>query len=96
VSPQAATPDFTGKTSSGRRPGGISSRAATWLAWWVSALSLALTAPGLLLLVVSHSPVAAPVYAGAPVFDYWLVNTVTVVAISFSVVGAVIAPPFPP
>jgi hypothetical protein len=57
-------------------------------------LSLALTALGLLLLVVSHSPVGAPVYAGAPVFDYWLVNTV--VAISFSVVGAVIAPHFPP
>jgi hypothetical protein len=94
VSPQGATPDFTGKTSSGRRPGGISSRAATWLAWWACALSLALTALGLLLLVVSRSPVGAPVYAGAPVFDYWLVNTL--IAISFSVVGAVIAPHFPP
>ena len=94
MSPQGATPDFTGKTSSGRRPGGISSRAATWLAWWACALSLALTALGLLLLVVSRSPVGAPVYAGAPVFDYWLVNTL--IAISFSVVGAVIAPHFPP
>jgi hypothetical protein len=72
----------------------MSSRAATWLAWSVCAVSLALTALGLLLLVVSRSPVGAPVYAGAPVFDYWLVNTV--VALSFSVVGAVIAPHFPP
>jgi hypothetical protein len=72
----------------------MSSRAATWLAWSVCALSFALMALGLLLLVVSRSPVGAPVYAGAPVFDYWLVNTV--IAISFSVVGAVIAPHFPP
>jgi hypothetical protein len=58
------------------------------------AVSLALTALGLFLLVVSRSPVGAPVYAGAPVFDYWLLNTV--VAVSFSMVGAVIAPHFPP
>jgi hypothetical protein len=58
------------------------------------AVTLALTALGLLLLVVSRSPVGAPVYAGAPVFDYWLLNTV--VAVSFSAVGAVIAPHFPP
>jgi hypothetical protein len=58
------------------------------------AVSLALTALGLLLLVVSRSSVGAPVYAGAPVFDYWLLNTV--VAVSFSTVGAVIAPHFPP
>jgi hypothetical protein len=58
------------------------------------AVSLALTALGLLLLVVSRSTVGAPVYAGAPVFDYWLLNTV--VAVSFSTVGAVIAPHFPP
>ena len=68
--------------------------ATTWLAWSVCALSFTLTAFGLLLLVVSRSPVGAPVYAGAPVFDYWLVNTV--IAVSFSTVGAVIAPHFPP
>ena len=55
--------------------------------------SLVLTVLGLLLLVVSQSPVGAPVYAGAPVFDYWLVNSV--IAVSFSAVGAVIAPHFP-
>jgi hypothetical protein len=68
-------------------------RVATWLAWSVCGLSLVLTVLGLLLLVVSQSPVGAPVYAGAPVFDYWLVNTV--IAVSFSAVGAVIAPHFP-
>src|SRR3712207_4116453 len=68
-------------------------RVATWLAWSVCGLSLALTVLGLLLLVVSQSPVGAPVYAGAPVFDYWLVNTV--IAVSFSAGGGVIAPPFP-
>jgi hypothetical protein len=49
---------------------------------------------GLFLLVVSRSPVGAPIYASAPAFDYWLVNAV--IAVSFSVVGAVIAPHFPP
>jgi hypothetical protein len=68
-------------------------RAATWLAWSVCGLSFVLTALGLLLLVVSQSPVGSPVYAGAPVYDYWLVNTV--IAVSFSAVGAVIAPHFP-
>jgi hypothetical protein len=68
-------------------------RAATWLAWSVCGLSLVLTVLGLFLLVVSRSPVGAPVYAGAPVFDYWLVNTL--IAVSFSAVGAAIAPHFP-
>ena len=72
----------------GKRP-----HAATWLAWSVCGVSLALTGLGLLLLVVSQSPVGAPVYAGAPVYDYWFVNTV--IAVSFSTVGAVIAPHFP-
>jgi hypothetical protein len=53
-----------------------------------------LTVIGLLLLVVSRSAVGASVYAGAPVYDFWLVNTV--VAVSFSAVGGVIAPRLPP
>jgi hypothetical protein len=65
-----------------------------WLAWYMCSVSLMLTVLGLLLLVVSRSPAGAPVYAGAPVFDYWLVNTV--VAVSFSTVGGVIAPRLPP
>ncbi len=65
-----------------------------WLAWYMCSVSLMLTGLGLLLLVVSRSPTGAPVYAGAPVFDYWLINTV--VAVSFSTVGGVIAPRLPP
>jgi hypothetical protein len=65
-------------------------RQDTWLAWYMCSLSLTFTVLGLLFLVVSRSPAGAPVYAGAPVFDFWLVNTV--VAVSFSTVGAVIAP----
>src|SRR3712207_6576347 len=69
-------------------------RVATWLAWSVCGLSLALTVLGLLLLVVSQSPVGAPIYAGAPVFDYWLENTV--IAISFSTVGTIVTPRLTP
>src|SRR3712207_9077781 len=68
-------------------------REAAWLAWYMCAVSLMLTVLGLLFLFVSRSPVGAPVYAGAPVFDFWLVNTV--IAISFSTVGAVLAPRLP-
>src|ERR687886_1377424 len=76
------------------RSAGMSPQEAAWLAGYMCAISLLLTAPGLFLLVLSRSPANASVYAGAPVFDYWLVNTV--VAISFSTVGAVIAPRLPP
>ena len=47
-----------------------------------------LTVLGLLFLVTSRSR------TGAPVFDYWLINAV--IAVSFSTVGAVIAPRLPP
>jgi hypothetical protein len=69
-------------------------REDAWLAWYMCSVSLMLTVLGFLLLVVSRSPAGAPVYAGAPVFDYWLVNTV--VAVSFSTVGGLIAPRLPP
>jgi hypothetical protein len=65
-------------------------RTATWLAWYMCVVSLTLMSLGLFLLVLSRSPV----YADAPVFDYWLVNTI--VAVSFSTVGGVIAPRLPP
>jgi hypothetical protein len=51
------------------------------------AASLTLTVLGLLFLVTSRSR------TGAPVYDYWLVNTV--IAIGFSTVGAVITPRLP-
>jgi hypothetical protein len=65
-----------------------------WLAWYMCAVSLMLTVVGLLLLVSSRSRVGASLYAGAPVYDFWLVNTVT--AFSFSTVGGMIAPRLPP
>ena len=69
-------------------------RTDAWLAWYMCAVSLMLTVIGLLLLVVSRFPVGGSLYAGAPVYDFWLVNTV--VAVSFSTVGGVIAPRLPP
>jgi hypothetical protein len=66
----------------------MSSQEATWLAWYMCAVSLVMTALGLYFLVVSQSRM------GAPLFDYWLLNTV--IAVSFSPVGAVIAPRLPP
>ena len=59
-----------------------------WLAWCMCAVSLVLTGLGLLFLIASRSR------TGAPVYDYWLVNTV--IAIGFSTVGAVITPRLPP
>jgi hypothetical protein len=69
-------------------------RRDAWLAWYMCSVSLMLTVLGLLLLVVSRSPTGAPLYAGAPLYDFWLINTV--IALSFSTVGGVIAPRLPP
>jgi hypothetical protein len=65
----------------------MSSRKAARMAWCLWAASLMLTVLGLLFLVTSRSR------TGAPVYDYWLVNTV--IAIGFSTVGAVITPRLP-
>jgi hypothetical protein len=51
------------------------------LAWSLWALTVALTALGLLLLIPNHS---------AYVYDYWLENTLG--ALLFSTVGAIVAP----
>jgi PAS domain S-box-containing protein len=72
----------------------LSPRARALLARCLCAVSLALTVLGIFLLGVSRSPVGVPVYAGAPVYDYWFVNTV--IALSFSTVGAIITPRLPP
>ena len=61
---------------------------ATWLAWYMCALSLAFAALGLFLLVWSR--VALP---GAPVFEQWAEDAV--VAVGFSTLGAIVAPRFP-
>jgi hypothetical protein len=66
----------------------MSARESAWLAWYMCAVSLMMTALGLLFLIASLSR------TGAPVFDYWLLNTV--IAVSFSPGGAIIAPRLPP
>jgi hypothetical protein len=66
----------------------MSTQESTWLAWYMCAVSLMMTALGLLFMIESHSR------TDAPVFDYWLLNTV--IAVSFSPVGAIIAPRLPP
>jgi hypothetical protein len=66
----------------------MSSRKAAQLAWCLCAASLVLAGLGLLFLIASRARM------GAPVYDYWLVNTV--IAIGFSTVGAVITPRLPP
>ena len=65
----------------------MSRQEAAWLAWYMCGVSLVLIGIGLVFLVISRR-------AGAPVFDYWLLNTV--MAVSFSPVGAIIAPRLPP
>jgi len=67
---------------------GMRSSEATWLAWYMCALSLLFAALGLLLLVWSR--VALP---GAPVFEQWAEDAV--VAVGFSTLGAIVAPRFP-
>ena len=67
----------------GQRADGVSTHSATWLAWSMSVLSLALTALGLLLLVLGT------LRSGGNIFDYWIETTA--IAVSFSTVGAVIA-----
>jgi hypothetical protein len=72
-----------GTREQGRGIGGISTRASAWLAWAVCALSMALTALGLLLLALNRSHPDAPVFG----FDF---RSVVIVA-SCSAVGVLIA-----
>src|SRR5215212_2247208 len=67
---------------------GMRSSEAAWLAWYLCAVSLALAALGLFLLVWSR--VTLP---GAPVFEQWAEDAV--VAVGFSTLGAIVAPRFP-
>jgi hypothetical protein len=64
----------------------MSTRAAAWLAWAVCALSLALTALCLLLIALILS-------LNTPIYFFWL--GLTVLAIGYSVIGAVIASRLP-
>ena len=58
---------------------------ATWVAWCMCALSLGLTALGLLLLVLSRE------HHGGLVFEQWAKDAV--VAAGFSTIGAVVPRP---
>jgi hypothetical protein len=62
-------------------------RAASWLAWSLCGLSLVLTALSLFLFALNLS------YSGAHGYDYWLQNAVQ--AVSFSIIGAIIASRLP-
>jgi hypothetical protein len=62
-------------------------RASSWLAWSLCGLSLVLTALSLFLFALNLS------YSGAHVYDYWLQNAVQ--AVSFSIIGAIIASRLP-
>jgi hypothetical protein len=72
----------------GRETKGRSPNEASWLSWYLCAVSLALAATGLLLLVLSRE--ALP---GVPVFEEWAEDAV--IAVGFSTLGAVVAPRFP-
>ena len=59
-------------------------RTASWIAWSLCGLSLVLTGSGIGLLILLRLS-----YQGVPVYDYW--GDATTIAISFSIVGAIIA-----
>jgi hypothetical protein len=75
-----------GARQQGREFRRISIRSASWLAWSVCALSLALTA-------VSYLVIALDLGLDAPVYFYWLEPTT--IAIGYSVIGAIIASRLP-
>ena len=76
-----------GAREQGRGIGGMSRRTAAWFAWSLCALSLTLTALSLLISALNLSHLDAHVY------DYWLENAV--LAVSFSIIGAIIASRLP-
>ena len=75
-----------GASEQGLGVGGISRRAASWLAWAVCALSLALTALGFILM-------ALILRLDTPIYFFWLY--LTVIAMGYSVIGAIIASRLP-
>ena|SRR5215211_168433 len=75
-----------GASEQAREVGGMSRRTASWLAWSMCALSLTLTALSLLLLALNLSHPDVHVY-------FWVENTL--VSVSFSIIGAIIASRLP-
>jgi hypothetical protein len=75
-----------GARKQGREVGGISIRSASWLAWLLCTLSLALTA-------LSYLVKTRNLSLNAPIYFYWLEPTT--VAMGYSVIGAIIASRLP-
>jgi hypothetical protein len=75
-----------GASEQGLGVGRISRRTASWLAWAACALSLALTALSFLLIALILSQ-------DAPIYFFWV--ALTVLAIGYSVIGAIIASRLP-
>jgi hypothetical protein len=71
-----------GTKEQGRGIGGITPRAASWFAWSLWALSVALTALSLLLLALNLR------YPNVPIPNFWLGNALVVIDVS---VGAIVA-----
>src|SRR5215217_8789708 len=75
-----------GARKQGREAGGISIRSASWLAWSLCVLSLALTA-------LTYLVIALNLSLDASIYFYWLEPTT--IAIGYSVIGAIIASRLP-
>jgi hypothetical protein len=82
------SPKAKGSPRSRREAAVMSPSEASWLAWYMCALSLGLTGLGLLLVVLSQEA-----HHGVPVFGQWAEDAV--VAVGFSTLGAIVAPRFP-
>jgi hypothetical protein len=75
-----------GARKEGRAVGWLSGRSASWLPWSTCALSLALTALSVLLLVLL-------LRSDTPIYYYWLETSM--VAVGYSTVGAIVASRLP-
>src|SRR5918997_4637507 len=82
------SPKAKGSPGSRSEAAVMSQSEASWLAWYMCALSLGLAALGLLLVVLGREA-----HHGAPAFGQWAEDAI--IAVGFSTLGAIIAPRFP-
>ena len=80
-------PPDAGRAYRQREAAVMGPKEATWLAWYMCFLSLALAALGLVLLVLSRERI------GGLVFEQWAEDAL--MAVGFSTIGAVVTPRFP-
>jgi len=80
---QSGKPNLLKSIGPRREAGGVSTRTAAWLALAICLLALSLTALGLFFLTLNLSNPKVDIY------DYWV--EITVIAVAFSAVGAVVA-----